>query len=75
VTGARLTLTRGLGYSVEVAPGIADILLNCNAKLPLGRVLGDAATRNGQELKDIVSQYLPGLRQLIALGFLSPVTR
>ena len=75
VTGARLTLTRGLGYSVGIAPGIADILLNCNAKLPLGRVLGDAAARNGQELKDIVSQYLPGLRQLIALGFLYPVPR
>ncbi len=73
VTGVRLTLTRGIGYSVEVAPGIADILLNCNAKLPLGRVLADAAARNGQELKDIVSQYLPSLRQLIALGFLCPV--
>ena len=75
MTGARLTLTRGLGYSVELAPGIADILLNCDAQIPLGQVLTDAAAHSGRELKDIVSQYLPGLRQLIALGFLNPAPR
>jgi hypothetical protein len=35
----------------------------------------DAAARNGRELKDIVSQYLPDLRQLIALGLLHPAPR
>jgi hypothetical protein len=73
--GARLTLTRGLGYSVEVAPGIADILLHCDAKLPLGQVLTDVAARNGLKLVDIVSQCLPVLRQLIARGFIHPAPR
>jgi SAM-dependent methyltransferase len=70
---SQIQLMRGLGYSGEVDPLVADLLARCNGQRPLGELLAAWAVRLGQPLDKIAGPALAVIRRLIEHGFLLPV--
>ena len=70
---ARLALRRGLTWSATVRPAIMNVVLRCDGRETLGKLLeGEAAAAN-RSPEELAPGFLASMRQLIAFGFLLPV--
>lgn len=70
---ARLTLTHGLAYSLQISPQIMELVGRCNGLHSLGDLLKRIGLQQNRDIKEIIPVYIGELRKLIALGFLLPV--
>jgi methylase of polypeptide subunit release factors len=71
--GARLSLTSGLSHPRRVDPALTRIVLGCDGSRPLGELLSEVASAQGQSTDRLVARLLSAVRQMIAHGFLWPV--
>jgi len=69
-----LLLERGLGYSGNVDPYVASLLLQCDGQRRLGDLIAELAQSLDQEPSRLAPACLEVVRRLIERGFLAPVT-
>jgi SAM-dependent methyltransferase len=75
ILSSELRLARGLIYSGEIDPYVANIVVNCNGGPPLRNLLANVASSLGVELDSIAPACLEVVRRLIERGFLLPAGR
>lgn len=69
---ARLELARGLAYSGNVDPYMANLLTRCDGKRPLRDLLSELAASLDEDADKISAGFLEVVRRLIQRGFLLP---
>ena len=69
---ARLRLVAGLSYTAQVETAMAEVVARCDGTRPLEGVLAEVTDgwQGGREA--IIAAALPGVRDLVARGFLLP---
>jgi SAM-dependent methyltransferase len=68
----RVHLTRGLAYSGNIDPFVANLIIGCNGQQRLGKLLADMESSLGVDPANITSTFCGVVRQLIDRGFLLP---
>lgn len=68
-----LHLEKGLTYTGEVDPYMANLIIGCNGQRPLGDLLADMAASLGVEAVTIQEAFCGIVRRLIERGFLLPL--
>lgn len=69
----QIHLNRGFCYSAALDPYVANMVLACDGKKPLGELMVQMASALGKEPSEIASNFCKIVRGLIERGFLLPV--
>ena len=72
VITSHVRLARGLTYSGDIDPYVANLVARCNGQRPLHALLADVAATLDSPIERIVPVCLEAVRRLIAYGFLLP---
>jgi len=68
----RMRLTRGLAWSGEIDPFMANMLIGCNGQRRLGDLLGNMAAFLRVALPAVTAPFCELVRKLVERGFLLP---
>jgi len=68
----RLRLSKGLAYSANTDPFIANLVIQCNGKRQLRGLMAEMAKELTRPVAEIVGPFCSVVRQLVAQGFLLP---
>lgn len=69
----RFAMTRGIAYTVDLDPALARLVVACDGRRRLGRLMEARADDTGIRLDVFVRRHLDTIRRLVTLGFLWPV--
>ncbi len=69
---ASIRLEKGLAYQGTVDPFMANLILGCDGRRPLGDLLNDLAASLGMEPEKIRPTFCGLVRRLVGQGFLLP---